>query len=80
VTEPVQERLHLTLKPFNVDKFGPRPFVFLGRLVYARIYLAFALATTAWPAWLMPWKKRAEITRESWLIAEGLGRMGRGAG
>jgi MFS family permease len=108
-TEPPQERLHLTLKPFDqnfrryllalvvftlgnssdafllvragelgvpvamlpllwcafhvvksssnlllgraVDKFGPRPFIFLGWLVYAGVYLAFALATSAWEAW-----------------------------
>ncbi len=34
-----------------VDQFGPRPFIFLGWLVYAGVYLAFALATTAWEAW-----------------------------
>jgi MFS family permease len=34
-----------------VDKFGPRPFLFLGWFVYAGVYLAFALATTAWEAW-----------------------------
>jgi MFS family permease len=34
-----------------VDQFGPRPFVFLGWFVYAGVYLAFALATTAWEAW-----------------------------
>lgn len=34
-----------------VDRFGPRPFIFLGWFVYAGIYLAFALATTAWEAW-----------------------------
>jgi MFS family permease len=34
-----------------VDKSGPRPFIFLGWLVYAGVYLAFALATTAWEAW-----------------------------
>jgi MFS family permease len=34
-----------------VDHFGPRPFIFLGWLVYAGVYLAFALATTAWEAW-----------------------------
>src|SRR6516162_8533462 len=34
-----------------VDQFGPRPFVFLGWFVYAGVYLAFALATTAWQAW-----------------------------
>lgn len=35
-----------------VDKFGPRPFMFLGWFVYAGVYLAFALATTAWEAWI----------------------------
>jgi MFS family permease len=34
-----------------VDRFGPRPFLSLGWLVYAGAYLAFALATTAWQAW-----------------------------
>jgi MFS family permease len=34
-----------------VDRFGPRPFLFLGWFVYAGVYLAFALATTAWQAW-----------------------------
>ncbi len=34
-----------------VDRFGPRPFLFLGWLVYAGVYLAFGLATTAWQAW-----------------------------
>jgi MFS family permease len=34
-----------------VDKLGPRPFLFLGWFVYAGVYLAFALATTAWEAW-----------------------------
>jgi MFS family permease len=34
-----------------VDRFGPRPFMFLGWFVYAGVYLAFALATTAWEAW-----------------------------
>ena len=31
--------------------FGPRPFLFLGWFVYAGVYLAFGLATTAWEAW-----------------------------
>lgn len=35
-----------------VDRFGPRPFLFLGWIVYAGIYLAFALATTAWEVWV----------------------------
>jgi MFS family permease len=34
-----------------VDRFGTHPFLFLGWLVYAGVYLAFALATTAWEAW-----------------------------
>jgi len=34
-----------------VDRFGPRPFIFLGWFVYAGVYLAFALATSAWEAW-----------------------------
>ena len=28
-----------------VDRFGPRPFIFLGWFVYAGVYLAFGLAT-----------------------------------
>jgi len=36
-----------------VDKFGPRPFIFLGWSVYAGVYLAFALATTVWEAWAL---------------------------
>jgi MFS family permease len=34
-----------------VDRLGPRPFIFLGWLMYAGVYVAFALATTAWAAW-----------------------------
>jgi MFS family permease len=34
-----------------VDRFGPRPFLYLGWLVYAGTYLAFALATTATETW-----------------------------
>lgn len=34
-----------------VDRFGPRPFIYLGWLVYALVYLAFGVATTAWEAW-----------------------------
>jgi MFS family permease len=34
-----------------VDRFGPRPFLFLGWFIYAGVYLAFALATTVWQAW-----------------------------
>jgi MFS family permease len=35
-----------------VDHFGPRPFIYLGWFVYAGVYLAFALATTVWEAWV----------------------------
>jgi MFS family permease len=35
------------------DKFGPRPQILIGWLIYAAIYLAFALATTAWHAWAL---------------------------
>jgi MFS family permease len=31
-----------------VDRFGPRPFLFMGWMAYAVVYLAFALASTAW--------------------------------
>jgi MFS family permease len=36
-----------------VDRFGPRPFIYLGWLLYAAVYLAFALATDAWEAWAL---------------------------
>ncbi len=36
-----------------VDKFGPRPFIFVGWFVYAVVYLAFGLATAAWEAWTL---------------------------
>jgi MFS family permease len=34
-----------------VDRFGARRFIFLGWFVYAGVYLAFGLATTAWESW-----------------------------
>jgi MFS family permease len=34
-----------------VVQFGPRPFLFLGWLVFAGSYLALALATAAWQVW-----------------------------
>lgn len=34
-----------------VDRFGPRPLLVAGWLVYAGAYFAFAAATTAWHAW-----------------------------
>jgi MFS family permease len=34
-----------------VDRFHPRPLLLLGWLVFALVYLAFALATAAWQAW-----------------------------
>ncbi|MBI5758037.1 MAG: MFS transporter [Planctomycetales bacterium] len=36
-----------------VDRFSPKPFIFLGWFVYAVVYLAFALATSAWQAWAL---------------------------
>jgi MFS family permease len=35
------------------DRYGPRPCLFLGWLVYALIYLAFAFATDAWQVWAL---------------------------
>jgi MFS family permease len=34
-----------------VDRIGPRPLIFAGWVIYALIYLAFALATTAAEGW-----------------------------
>ena len=36
-----------------VDRLGPRPLILGGWLYYAGIYLAFALATTAWQMWAL---------------------------
>jgi MFS family permease len=36
-----------------VDRFGSRRFIFLGWFVYAGIYLAFAVATSAWEVWVL---------------------------
>jgi len=36
-----------------VDRVGPRVPILLGWLVYAGVYLAFALATHAWQAWAL---------------------------
>jgi MFS family permease len=36
-----------------VDRFGPRPMIFLGWALYAAVYLLFALATSAWHVWLL---------------------------
>ena len=36
-----------------VDRFGPRPLIWAGWLLYAAVYLAFGLATTAWHAWAL---------------------------
>lgn len=36
-----------------VDRFSPRPFIFLGWLVYAGVYLAFGWAATAWEVWTL---------------------------
>ncbi len=35
-----------------VDKFGPRPLILMGWLIYAVIYIAFALIETAWQVWV----------------------------
>ncbi len=35
-----------------VDRFGPRPFLFLGWLAFAGVYAAFGLGTAAWEAWI----------------------------
>ncbi|QDT73257.1 MFS transporter [Lacipirellula limnantheis] len=35
------------------DRYGPRPLIVLGWLVYAAVYVAFGLATTAWQAWAL---------------------------
>jgi MFS family permease len=35
-----------------VDRVGPRPLLLLGWLVYALVYLAFGVATTAWEVWV----------------------------
>lgn len=34
-----------------VDTFGPKQFILGGWLIYVGVYLAFALATSAWQAW-----------------------------
>jgi MFS family permease len=34
-----------------VDRFGPRPFLQAGWLVYAAVYLGFGLATAEWQGW-----------------------------
>jgi MFS family permease len=36
-----------------VDAMGPRPMIFAGWLVYAAVYLAFALASAAWHIWAL---------------------------
>jgi len=35
-----------------VDKFGPRPLILMGWLIYACIYIAFALIDAAWQVWV----------------------------
>lgn len=35
------------------DRVSPRPFILTGWLIHSVIYLAFALITTAWQAWLL---------------------------
>jgi MFS family permease len=36
-----------------VDRFGARPLIWAGWLVYAAVYLAFGLASAAWQAWAL---------------------------
>lgn len=36
-----------------VDQLGPRPLILSGWMLYAVIYLAFALASTAWHVWVV---------------------------
>ena len=36
-----------------VDKLGPRPLILSGWLLYTAIYLAFALASSAWHVWVV---------------------------
>lgn len=36
-----------------VDRTGPRPFIFAGWLLYAGVYLAFAMASAAWHVWAL---------------------------
>jgi MFS family permease len=36
-----------------VDRYGPRPLIVLGWLLYAGVYLGFAAATSAWQAWAL---------------------------
>lgn len=36
-----------------VDTFGPKRFILGGWLIYVGVYLAFALATAAWQAWVI---------------------------
>ncbi len=38
---------------WTVDRIGPRPLIFVGWLLYALIYLAFALATRSWQVWAL---------------------------
>lgn len=37
----------------GVDRYGPKPFILLGWLVYAIVYLCFALAVNAWQVWVI---------------------------
>jgi MFS family permease len=36
-----------------VDRFGPRPLLILGWLMYAAVYFAFAAVTSAWHVWAL---------------------------
>jgi predicted MFS family arabinose efflux permease len=37
----------------SVNRFGPRAMILVGWVLYALVYLLFALATSAWQAWAL---------------------------
>jgi MFS family permease len=65
-----------------VDRFGARPLIVLGWLLYAGVYLAFALATAAWQAWafFLAYAAFCALTEpaEKAFVAELAGGAGRG--
>jgi MFS family permease len=50
---------HITKSTFNIilgqaaDRFGARPLIYLGWLIYAFVYVGFGLATNAWQVWCL---------------------------
>lgn len=36
-----------------IDRYGPKPFLFVGWSIYAVVYLAFSQAAAAWEVWLL---------------------------